>query len=219
MVFCKIPVVLHQMVVQGALSHHLAGRRGVDGEVDEHCGIPNGVRHAQGVGSEGQVVVPGQDGQDSILLVEEIIVPRVPQVAVPVHDKHLHGKIPQHLLHVHRRLQILPGIQNFERPDQPPLIPGRHRKFPIFKNVGVAVRIVPHIPQGHVRIFRAQGAVVRLVELAVAGAEVSPGKALLRLLHRQKQPPVLPVHRHPGMAAQGGRDLHKVHHVVDQPGF
>ena len=101
-VLSEIGVVLHQVVIEGALQHDLPPGGGVDGPVDERVGVPDGVRHPQGVGAEGQIVVPGQDGQHPVLLIEEVVVAGVAQVAVPVHHKDLHRKIPQHLVHVDR---------------------------------------------------------------------------------------------------------------------
>ena len=141
------------------------------------------------------------------------------QVTVPVHHKDLHCKVSQHLVHVDRRLQIFAGRQHPQGLDQPlPVRPVRV-KLGVVKDVGVAVGVIANVPQGHVGVLRVQGAVVRLIERSVIRAEIPPGKGLLRLLDGQKQPPRLTVHRHPGVATQGRRYLHIVHHVVDQVRF
>ena len=57
----EVFAVLHQIVVQRAVQHDFSLCRGIDGVIDEKLRVPDGVCHAQGVGAEGQVVVPGQD--------------------------------------------------------------------------------------------------------------------------------------------------------------
>ena len=207
----KIFVVLHQVVVEGPLQHGLPPGGGVDGPVEEHVGVPDGVGHPQGVGAEGQVVVPGQDGEHPILLVEEVVVSRVPQIAVPVHHEHLDHKVAQHLIHIHRRLQVLPGGQGFQSLNEPGLVRPAHIELGVVENIGVALRAVAHIAQGHVGVLGIQGGVVRLVELSVVRPEIPPGEGLLRLLNGQEQPPGGVIHRHPGVATQRGRHLHIGH--------
>ena len=152
----EVLLVLHQVVVQGPVQHGLPPGGSVDGPVDEYIGVPDGVGHPQGIGAEGQVVVPGQDGQHPILLVEEVVVPGVSQVAVPVHHKHLYHKVSQYFIHVYRLLQVLPGGQGFQSLDEPGLVVFVHIEFPVVKDVGIAVWVVVHIPQGHVGVLGIQ---------------------------------------------------------------
>ena len=64
------------------------------------------------------------------------------QVAVPVHDEHLDGKIPQHLIRIDRRLQVLPGGQHPQGLDQP--LPVRHVrvKLGVVKDVWVGGGVI-----------------------------------------------------------------------------
>ena len=71
----KIFVMLHQVVIQGPVAHNLSFCRGVDGIIDQNVGVLDGIGHPQGIGAEGQVIVPGQDAENSVLLIQKIIMP------------------------------------------------------------------------------------------------------------------------------------------------
>ena len=141
------------------------------------------------------------------------------QIAVPVHHKNLHGEIPQHLVHIDGGFQFFTGGQGFQRLDHPFLIGFRSLELGVFKDAGIAVRVIVDISQRHVGVFRIQGTVIRLVQLPVIIPEIPAGKGFLRLLYRQEQAPVLSVDRHPDIAAKGRRHPHERHHIVDHVGF
>ena len=67
--------------------------------------------HPQGVGSEGQIIVPGKDGEKAVLLIEKIVVPGVPHVTVPIHNEHLDHKVPQRLVHLDGGGQVFSAVQ------------------------------------------------------------------------------------------------------------
>ena len=118
----KVLVVLHQVVVKRPVQHNLTFRRGINGVVDEDIGIFDRVGHPQGIGAEGQVIIPGQDAEDAVFLIQKVVVSGMPQIAVPVHHKNLHGEIPQHLVYVDGGFQIFAGGQGFQRLNHPLLI-------------------------------------------------------------------------------------------------
>ena len=211
----KIPVILHQAVEERAFVHDLPGGGGVDGGVDIQLRVIDRLRHSERVGGKGQVVIPGKDLQLPILLVEEVIVSRAPQIAVQIDDKHLNGKITERFLHADSAFQISTiSVQSFERFDKARLVLLVGLEFGIAEDVVVISRVVRNILESHVFIFCVQGSVVRLVELAVTGTEIPPGKCLLRLLHGEEKAVGISVYRDPHVAAQRRRDAHVLHHVI-----
>ena len=201
-------------MVERPVLHHLAGAGGVDGIIHIQLRVVDGVRHTQRVGGKGQVIVPGQHAQPPVFLVEKIVVAGAAQVAVQIDGEHLHHKVPQHPVQVHRLFQLLPGGKLLQRFDQPLLVRRGGVELGGAEDVVVVFLLRAGVAQGHVRVFVGKALVVRLVQLAVVRPEAAAGKSLLRLLHRQEQPPVLPVHRHPHIAAQGRGHAHVVHHPV-----
>ena len=106
MILGKIFRVFHYVVVKRAIQHDLTFCWGVNGVVDEDIGIFYRISHAQSIGAEGQIVIPGQNTEDSVFLIQKVIVTGMPQITVPIHHENLHGEIAQYLVHIDRGLQV-----------------------------------------------------------------------------------------------------------------
>ena len=72
-------------------------------------------------------------------------------VAVPVAHVVVHHEISDDLVHVHHVLQVLTGVELFQRLDQAGLVRLGDVRFGIAEDVGIAVRVVVDIPELHVR--------------------------------------------------------------------
>ncbi len=133
----------------GAVLQRAAGDGGVDGLV----------HRAGGVGGleapESQVIVPGEHGQEAVLLVEVVVMDHGPGIAVPVADEAVDHEVADHLLHVHRVLDVPLAAQDLQRGNETGLVRRRDGGFGVVKNVGVAVGIIVNVLQLYIAAAHA----------------------------------------------------------------
>lgn len=212
-------VVLHEMVIERALAHDLTAGRGVDGIIHIEGAVVHGIWHAEGIGGEGEVVVPGQDLQDAVFFIEKIIVPGATKIAVEIDDENLHGEISQHFIDVDGGFEIVATVEDLERGDQARLVGIAHVELGVAENILIPRRVVACVAQMDVGVVVGQALVIRLIKFSVITAVDAAREGLLRLLDGEKKSPGLAVHRHPGVARQRRRHVHEAHHVEGKPVF
>ncbi|EDS09386.1 hypothetical protein ANACOL_04160 [Anaerotruncus colihominis DSM 17241] len=100
-------------MVQRPIQHHFALGGGVDGVVDIERGVVDGIRHTERVSGKSQIIVPWEDLEKPIFLIQEISMHYAAQIAVHVHHKYLYGIITKHLIHIDGSLQILACGKDF----------------------------------------------------------------------------------------------------------
>ena len=120
-------------------------------------------------------------------------MPSIAKVAVPVHHKHLHGKIAQNLVHVYGLLEIFSARQYPQRFDQSLLIGGRGFEFGIFKDARIAVRVVVYVLEGNIVVRIVERAVIRLIQLAMVAAKFLAAKASSGSSTAKKRPQSCPL--------------------------
>ena len=151
-------------------------RPGIGGAA-AHGGINGGVHRGGGAAgcreaAEGQVIVPGQDGQLAVSLVQVIVVYHHAGVAVVVTQEVMHRQVGDDLVLVHDLVQVLLGVQLAEGLDQAGLVLLAHVGLGVVEDVGVAVEIVVGIDQLHVVAAHAE---VEAAKAAAPAAEHAAG--------------------------------------------
>ena len=105
-ILCKERILFHELMIQRALSHDAALCRRIDRIVDQHVWISDRVAHAQRIGAKSQIIIPWQHPQPAFFFIQDVIVPGMAQIAVPVHHEHLYDEITQHFIGVDRRRHL-----------------------------------------------------------------------------------------------------------------
>ena len=162
--------------------HRPAGDRVVDGVVHQGGGIILILEAA-----EGQVVVPGDHGQPTVLLVEVVVVDHGAGIAVEVADKVVDHEVADHLIHVHHLLNILPRVEPLQGGDEAvPVLVG-DVGLGVVEDVLVAVVVVVGVDERDV--VAAHG------EAAHAASSAPAGKVLCEVLRRLPIPGQLQILR------------------------
>lgn len=135
MVLCKIFIVLHEIVIERTVPHDLPRRRSIDRIVYIQLCIVYWIRHSERICRKGQIIVPRKDAEDPIFFIEEVIVSGPSQITVQIDCKYLYCKLPEHLIHIHRLLQVFSLGEDLQRPDQPFLVLAVDIKLRISENI------------------------------------------------------------------------------------
>ena len=155
--FREILVVLGRirLVLKNPVHHRPAVRAaaGGNGGIDRRIDLSGGVPALEG--AESQIIVPGNHGQQAVLLVQVVVVDHGAGVAVAVADEVVDHEVAQDLLHADGGGNLRPLVQNFQRLNQPGLVRLGHVRLGAAENVRVAVRVVVGILQLHVAAAHA----------------------------------------------------------------
>ena len=198
----------------GALLHGGAEQRVINGVVDQGGSVV-----PAGKAAEGQVIVPGNQGEVTVALVEVVVVEHGAGVAVPIEDEVVDHKVADDLVHVQGAVQICPAGQGFQGLNQSVLLGGGQVKSGCVEDVPIAGDVVVRVLelQGIGTAALASGRLkVRLVNLSAVCAIAALGEGLLYALHGQVQPLLLPVDGDGEEGAQRGLHPHGGHHFVAQ---
>ena len=116
----------------GAVFYASAGDGGVDGVIDQALRPVCGLKAA-----EGQVVVPGQHGEEAVLFIQIIVVDHGTGVAVKIQDEIVGGKIADHAVRVDCLLRVFAVRQLPEGLDQTALVGFGDIRFGIVKEIRI----------------------------------------------------------------------------------
>ena len=161
MVGQQVLVIRHQRVEK------ISGGKGVvDGRVD-HAGRVAAVHAA-----EGQVIVPGDQVQRALRLIEVVVVRHGAAEAVLVDREDVHGHVQKQVVDIHDLLEVLARGDALERGHHPLMILLARVGDFAFPDGRVAVQIVVRIVQvgpagAHAREAAPPGREIRLARLAV----------------------------------------------------
>ena len=140
-----------------------AADRRIDGRIDGGSRVCRG-----GEAPECQIVVPRQDGQLPVLLVQVVVVHHHAGIAVVVAEEIVHRQIADNLVGIDHLVHILALVQLPEGLDQPLLIALGHIGFGVIEDIAVAVRIVVRVNQLHVLAAHTEGEAAKAAVPALA---------------------------------------------------